>query len=197
MFLPILLALYRITKAASMFGKKRIWQKPASNDGRQHDSPGTQGRAEPTAGGPPVDALVAIIQRLQREIADRKLCEDHLKIHLDRLEQRIKGQSIDLIEGKEHLKHLHDELTEKLAQMTAANEQMQRQVVEQEHYLNQKLAGLIKVVQQLQGKLGDINQKEIELLEDIIDAKPPDQETPGLNPQELKALSELARRLAQ
>jgi len=180
-----------------MFGKKRIWQNLPVSAERLQASPGTQRRAESAAGGLSADALAAVIQRLQREIADRKLGEDQITIHLDRLEQRIRDISGQLIENEKQLKHLHDEPTDKLAQMKAANEQLQRQVAEQEHCLNQELAGLIERVQHLQDKVSDLNQKEIELLEDIIDAKQPDEETPGLNPQELKAISELAKRLAQ
>ena len=180
-----------------MFGKKRIWQNLPVSAERLQASPGTQRRAESAAGGLSADALAAVTQRLQREIADRKLGEDQLRIHLDRLEQRIRDISGQLIENEKQLKHLYDEPTDKLAQMKAANEQLQRQVAEQEHCLNQELAGLIERVQNLQDKVSDLNQKEIELLEDIIDAKQPDQETPGLDPQELKALSELAKRLAQ
>lgn len=180
-----------------MFSKKKMWKKLPISAERLQASPGTRRLTKSAAGGPPAEALTVVTQRLQQEIADRKLGEDQFKIHLDRLVQRIKGQSGQLIKNKEQVGHFRDELTEKLAQITAANEQLQQQVAEKEHYLNQKLAGLIRAVQQLQDNIGDLNQKEIGLLEDIIDAKQPDQETPGLNPQELKALSELAKRLAQ
>jgi chromosome segregation ATPase len=174
-----------------MFGKKRIWQKPPVSVERPQASPGTPGQALQGS------VQVAFNQQLQQEMADRKLGEDQLKILLDRLEQRIKGQSVELIEIKDHLERLRNELTEKIAQITAANAQLQRQAAEQDHYLNQKLAGLTRMVQQLQDRVGGLDQKEIELLEDIIDAKQPSEETAGLNPQELRALSELAKRLAQ
>ena len=176
-----------------MFGKKRIWQKTPRSTERPQVKPGTPGQAEhpPTA-----DALIAVKQQLQREIADRKLGEDQLKIHLDRLEQRIKGQSGRLIKIKEQLKHRREELTERPAHIKAANEQLQQQVAQREHYLNQKLAVLTRTVEQLQHQVGDLNQKEIELLEGIIDAEQPGEQIQVLNPQELKALSELAKRLA-
>ena len=174
-----------------MFGKKRIWQKPPVSAERPQPSPGTPGQALQGS------VQVAFNQQLQQEMTDRRLSEDQLKILLDRLEQRIKGQSVEFIEIKDHLQRFRNELTEKIVQITAANAQLQRQAAEQDHYLNQKLAGLIRVVQQLQDRVGDLDQREIELLEDIVDAKPPGEETAGLNPQELKALSELAKRLAQ
>jgi len=174
-----------------MFGKKRIWQKPPVSVERPQTSPGTPGQALQGS------VQVAFNQQLQQEMADRKLGEDQLKILLDRLEQRIKGQSVELIESKDHLERLRNELTEKIAQITAANAQLQRQAAEQDHYLNEKLAVVTRMVQQLQHRVGDLDQKEIELLEDIIDAKQPGEETAGLNPQELRALSELAKRLAQ
>jgi uncharacterized phage infection (PIP) family protein YhgE len=215
-----------------MFGKRRIWQKSPVTAERPQVNPGAPGRAEhppflPPAGGTG-DAVTTVNQRLQQEISDRKLADDQFKIHLDRLEQRIKCQSLELMEIKDHLGCLRNELGEKIAQITAAIAQLQQQAAEREqiekrlseqntelttaaqqlqqkiaegkesaHYLNEKLAVLSRTVQQLQHEVGQLNQKEIELLEGIIDAEQPSEQIQVLNPQELKALSELAKRLAQ
>ena len=215
-----------------MFGKKRIWQKSPVTAERPQVNPGAPGRAEhppflPLTGGMG-DAVTTVSQRLQQETSDRKLADDQFKIHLDRLEQRIKCQSLELMEIKDHLGCLRNELAEKIAQITTATAQLQQQAAEREqiekrlseqntelttaaqqlqqkvaagkesaHYLNEKLAVLSRTVQQLQCKLDQLNKREIELLEDIIDAEPPGGQIEVLNPQELKALSELAKRLAQ
>ena len=64
-----------------------------------------------------------------------------------------------------------------IAKLTATNEK-----------LRQENAKLRQEITELKGE-------EVELLENIIDAKPPRKEIPALNPQEIKALSELGKRL--
>jgi len=64
-----------------------------------------------------------------------------------------------------------------------------------EHRLKQKIAELTSTNEKLRLEIAELNGEEIEILESIIDAKPPKKEIPGFNPQELKALAELARRL--
>ncbi|MHC4083942.1 MAG: hypothetical protein ACYSWZ_02075 [Planctomycetota bacterium] len=64
-----------------------------------------------------------------------------------------------------------------------------------EHHLKQKIAELTTTNEKLQQEIDKLNGEEIKILESIIDAKPPKKEIPLFNPQELKALSELARRL--
>jgi uncharacterized phage infection (PIP) family protein YhgE len=91
-------------------------------------------------------------------------------------------------------------LSEQNTELTTAAQQLQQKIAEGKesaHYLNEKLAVLARTVQQLQHEVGQLNQKEIELLEGIIDAEQPGEQIQVLNPQELKALSELAKRLAQ
>jgi len=63
------------------------------------------------------------------------------------------------------------------------------------HRLKQKIAELTTTNEKLRLEIAEINGEEIEILESIIDAKPTKKEIPGFNPQELKALAELARRL--
>jgi hypothetical protein len=64
-----------------------------------------------------------------------------------------------------------------------------------EHHLKQEIAKLTTINIELRQKIDKLYQEQVEVLEDIIDAEPPDKEIPGFNPQEMKALSELARRL--
>jgi len=91
-----------------MFGKKRIWQKPPVSAERPQPSPGTPGQALQGS------VQVAFNQQLQQEMTDRRLGEDQRMIHLNRLEQRIKGQSVEFIEIKDHLQRFRNELTEKI-----------------------------------------------------------------------------------
>ena len=92
-----------------------------------------------------------------------------------------------------------------IAALTAAKEKLLREI-----------AGLKQKITGLQQKIAGLNREQIEVLEHIIDAKPPRielnpeliemlektkdvkpprAEIPGFNPQEMKALSELANRL--
>ena len=64
-----------------------------------------------------------------------------------------------------------------IAKLTATNEKLRQE--------NAKL----------RQEIAELNQEEIEVLENIIDAEPPRKEIPLLNPQEIKALSELGKRL--
>ncbi len=65
-----------------------------------------------------------------------------------------------------------------------------------EHPLKQKIDELTTTNEKLQQEIDKRNGEEIEILESIIDAKPSKKKIPGFNPQELKALSELAKRLS-
>lgn len=61
--------------------------------------------------------------------------------------------------------------------------------------LKQKITELTTTNEKLRQQISELNGEEIELLEGIIDAKPPKKDIPWFNPQELRALSELAKRL--
>ena len=61
--------------------------------------------------------------------------------------------------------------------------------------LKKNVAKLTATNKMLLQKVEELKQEQVEILEDIIDAEPPEREIPGFNPQELKALAELARRL--
>jgi hypothetical protein len=65
-----------------------------------------------------------------------------------------------------------------------------------EHHLKQEIANLTTVNKELRHKIDRLYQEQVEVLEEIIDAEPPDKDVPGFNPQEMKALSELAKRLS-
>lgn len=64
-----------------------------------------------------------------------------------------------------------------------------------ERTLKQKIAELTATNEKLRRAIGQLKGEQVELLEGIIDAKPPKKKTPALNPQEVKALSELGKRL--
>lgn len=63
------------------------------------------------------------------------------------------------------------------------------------HRLKKKIAELTATNKMLRKEIDELNQEQVEVLEDIIEAEPPMKKIPGFNPQELKALAELARRL--
>ena len=63
------------------------------------------------------------------------------------------------------------------------------------HRLKKKIAKLTATNKMLCQEVEQLTQEQVEILEDIIEAEPPEKEIPGFNPQELKALAELAKRL--
>jgi hypothetical protein len=65
-----------------------------------------------------------------------------------------------------------------------------------EHHLKREVANLTSINIELRHKIDRLYQEQVEVLEEIIDAEPPDKDVPGFNPQEMKALSELAKRLS-
>ena len=65
-----------------------------------------------------------------------------------------------------------------------------------EHHLKQEIAKLTDISIELRQEIDKLHQEQVEILEDIIDADPPGKEIQGFNPQEMKALSELAKRLS-
>ena len=65
-----------------------------------------------------------------------------------------------------------------------------------EHHLKQEIAKLTDINIELRQEIDKLHREQVEVLEDIIDAEPSDKEIPGFNPQEMKALSELAKRLS-
>jgi len=64
-----------------------------------------------------------------------------------------------------------------------------------EHRLKEKIAELKATTEELRLEIAEINREQINVLEEILEAEPPPKKVPGFNPQELKALSELAKRL--
>ena len=65
-----------------------------------------------------------------------------------------------------------------------------------EHHLKQEITKLTDINIEFRQEIDKLYHEQVEVLEDIIDAEPPDKEIPGFNPQEMKALSELAKRLS-
>jgi hypothetical protein len=64
-----------------------------------------------------------------------------------------------------------------------------------EHHLKQEITKLTDINIELRQEIDKLHHEQVEILEDIIDADPPGKEIQGFNPQEMKALSELAKRL--
>jgi PAS domain S-box-containing protein len=84
------------------------------------------------------------------------------------------------------------------AESASAKERLQREIAEHkdsQHRLVQQIGKLAATNRQLRQEIAELKREQIEVLEEIVEADPPEQQIPGWNPQELKALSELARRL--
>ena len=64
------------------------------------------------------------------------------------------------------------------------------------HRLKKKIATIKATNKMLRQKVDQLKKEQVDILEDIIEAEQPMRKLPGFNPQELKALSELARRLS-
>ncbi len=64
------------------------------------------------------------------------------------------------------------------------------------YHLQKKIAELTATNKMLQKEVDELKREQVDILEDIIEAEPPKKQIPGFNPQELKALAELARRLS-
>jgi hypothetical protein len=64
-----------------------------------------------------------------------------------------------------------------------------------ELHLKQEITKLTDINIELRQDIDKLHHEQVEILEDIIDADPPGKEIQGFNPQEMKALSELAKRL--
>lgn len=64
-----------------------------------------------------------------------------------------------------------------------------------ERRLKRTIADLTTSNKKLQQEIDELKIEQTDVLESIIEAEPPGRKIPGFNPQELKALSELANRL--
>ncbi len=64
-----------------------------------------------------------------------------------------------------------------------------------ERRLKQKVEELTATKEQLQEEIVQLKNDQLDVLEKIINAQPPREEIQVLNPQEIKALSELGKRL--
>jgi hypothetical protein len=64
------------------------------------------------------------------------------------------------------------------------------------HHLHKKITELTATNKMLRKEVCELQREQVDILEEIIEAEPPKKQIPGFNPQELKALAELARRLS-
>ncbi len=84
------------------------------------------------------------------------------------------------------------------AELASANEKLQQQITEHrqaEESFRQQMNEMVAANEQLKQQIAEHKDSEEKLLEDIIEAETPTKKTLPFNPQELKALSELAKRL--
>lgn len=116
--------------------------------------------------------LAAQRKKLQAEITEQNLTQEKLQKHKEQLEQHIQQQKLEL---------------------AATNEELQKQTAhrnEIEQRLNEKIAELSSTAQKLQHTIGlDKSAGEFEECNEYIDGVEP------INPQMLKDLSDMAKRL--
>jgi len=151
------------------------------------------------------------------DITERKQAQERLRQRAAELtaaneklqEQRIEEQAAELTAADEQLQHeiaernqreeklqqYRNQLEEQTAELTGVNEKLQHEIAEHkqaQERLRQRAAELTAANEKLQEQRSQLEQAEEALSEDIeskVGAEP-------FNPQELRALSELARRLA-
>lgn len=83
-------------------------------------------------------------------------------------------------------------LKKKIAELMTTNNKLQQEIP---NHLKKKIAELTTKNKKLQQKVEELKREQIEILEDVTEAEPPAKNIPGFNPQEMKALAELAKRL--
>ena len=100
-------------------------------------------------------------------------------------------------QAEEQLERYREQLEQRTAELASGNEKLQQQITE--HYqaqesLRQQMNEMFAANEQLKRQIDTYKDSEDKLLENvIIEAETPTKETPPFNPQELKALSELAK----
>jgi len=100
--------------------------------------------------------------------------------------------------AEEQLEGYRERLEQRTAELALANEKLQQQITEHrqaEESFRQQMNEMAAANEQLKRQIAEHKDSEEELLEGIIEAKAPTEKKLPFNPQELKALSELAKRL--
>lgn len=100
--------------------------------------------------------------------------------------------------AKEQLNAYRNLFQHKAAELARASEQLRHEITARENsefHLRQKLAELTTANRKLQDRVAELKRQELEMLQDVVDAEQPRQRVPALDPEELKALSNLAKHL--
>jgi len=103
-----------------------------------------------------------------------------------------------LEDKKAKLSEAGEQLEQRTAELALANEMLQQQITEHrqaEESFRQQMNEMVAANEQLKQQIAEHKDSEEELLEGIIEAETPTEKNLPFNPQELKALSELAKRL--
>jgi PAS domain S-box-containing protein len=147
------------------------------------------------------------------DITERKRAEERLKQQTteltatnEKLQQQVGECEQAETQWQEHRSQLEQRIEQQTAELTAVNEKLQHEIAERDqrkeklrqHYnqLEEQIAELTAANEKLQQQVGQLEQSEQTLLKSILEAEKPRGGTGRFNPQELKALSELAKRLA-
>ena len=138
--------------------------------------------------------LASANEKLQQQITERRQSE-----------QSLTQQASELIATNENLRQqvcerrqTIDQLEQRIAELASANEKLQQQITEHrqaEELFRHQMNEMVAANEQLKQQIAEYKDSEEELLENIIEAETPTKEIPLFNPQEIKALSELAKRL--
>jgi PAS domain S-box-containing protein len=168
--------------------------------------------------------LTATNEKLQQQVGEREQAETQWQGHRSQLEQRIEEQTTELTatneklqqqvgereqaetQWQEHRSQLEQRIEEQTAELTAVNEKLQHEIAERDqreeklrqHYnqLEEQIAELTAANEKLQQQVGQLEQSEETLLKSILEVEKPRGGAGRFDPQELRALSELAKHLA-
>ncbi len=120
-------------------------------------------------------------------------------------EQSFAQQASELTATNENLRQqvcerqqAEKSLANRKLELASANEKLQQQITEHrqaEESFRQQMNEMVAANEQLKQQIAEHKDSEEELLESIIEAEAPTKKIPLFNPQELKALAELANRL--
>ena len=156
---------------------------------------------------------IAANEKLQQQISQHEQAEVKWQQQHSRLEQRVAEQAAELTAANEKLQHeiaarnqkedelqqYRNQLEELNAGLTAANEKLQRKITENmrvEKRLRQQVAESTATNEKLRRQISQHERLDEEQSEDILKAEESGMKVKlPFDPQELKALSELARRL--